>query len=71
MNKLLWTCFGVSALFMLASFILPPTGVIDNSVIMSVGELGFLATLSVVCKAIDNGYDAKMSKGDKTLELKN
>ena len=70
-NKFIWAGIIISAILLVASFLMPPLGVIDNSVIMAAGEISFLVTLSVISKAIDKGYDAKMSHGDKVIEIKN
>ena len=69
-NKLLVGLSILSAVLMIGSFLMPPIGIIDNSVIMAAGEVSFLATLTVFAKAIDNKLSAKMSKGDKSIEIK-
>lgn len=67
-----FTIFSLTAIILLvASFILPPTGVVDPSVIASVGELFAFAALATVIKAIDKGVDATLSKGDMQIEIKN
>lgn len=67
-----FTIFSVTAIVLLSSsFILPPTGVVDPSVIASVGELFAFAALATVIKAIDKGVDATLSKGDMQIEIKN
>lgn len=60
--------FSVVAIgLLIASFIVPPTGVIDPSVLAATGEIFAFATLGTVIKAIDKGVDAKVQKGDTTL----
>ncbi len=63
----------VSIVLMIASFLVPPTGVIDGSVLMGIGEimagaavLSFLGNLPDYIKA---GAKAKISKGDLNLEI--
>ena len=58
-----------SVLLIIASFILPPSGVIDNSVILAVGELEVLGVLWIVSRAIDKGTGAHFSKGDVEIEI--
>ena len=50
-----------------ASFIVPPTGVIDPSVLAATGEIFAFAALGAVIKAIDKGVDAKVQRGNTTL----
>lgn len=54
---------------LVASFIVPPTGVIDPSVLAATGELFAFTALGTVLKAIDKGVDAKVTKGDTTLSV--
>lgn len=63
----------ISIVLIVASFLVPPTGVIDGSVLMGIGELmagaavlSFLGNLPDYIKA---GATAKISKGDLNLEL--
>ena len=51
----------------IASFIVPPTGVIDPSVLAATGEIFAFAALGAVIKAIDKGVDAKVQRGNTTL----
>ena len=64
----------VSIILMILSFIVPPTGIIDGSVLMGVGELiagaAILSFLSNLPDYIKAGATAKISKGDLNLELK-
>lgn len=62
---------GIAVLLIIASFICPPTGIIDSSVLAATGEIFAFAALGTVIKAIDKGIDAKLSKGDTTLEVIN
>ena len=56
---------------MVTSFFLPPTGVIDSSVFMGVGELFGFATLWEVHIAIRKGLDAKIQHNNTTIEINN
>lgn len=58
---------GVAMGLIIASFIVPPTGVIDPSVLAATGEIFAFAALGAVIKAIDKGVDAKVQRGNTTL----
>lgn len=61
----------VAVLLIGGSFFVPPTGVIDGSVIAAVGELFMFAALFAAWEAIDRGMDAKFKRGDFEMELNN
>lgn len=54
-----------------ASFFIPPTGVIDGSVLAAVGELFAFAALFMAWEALDRGIDTKVTHGNTTIELNN
>ena len=62
---------GVSVALVITGFIVPPTGVIDGSVLNAVGELLAFAALAVGSHAITLGYDLKLQKGDTSITLNN
>ena len=47
-NIIFWITFAISIGLIITGFILPPTGVIDGSVITAVGELLGFYTISLV-----------------------
>lgn len=53
----------------IASFLVPPTGVIDGSVLGAVGEIFAFAALGTVIKAIDKGVDAKVQHNNTSLTI--
>lgn len=63
----------VSILLGVASFVVPPTGVIDASVLAFIGELGTItALLTFLVKLptyIEKGKKARIIKGDTTIEI--
>ena len=62
--------FASSSLILIAaSFILPPTGVIDPSVIGAVGEIAGFGALWELHIAIRKGFDAKISHHDTSIEI--
>lgn len=58
-----------SIVLIVASFLVPPTGVIDGSVLAAVGELFAFAALFTVIKAIEAGVDAKVTHGNTTVQV--
>lgn len=57
----------VSLALLIASFIVPPTGIIDPSVLAATGEIaGFFALWTVVL-AIERGVDAKLQHGNTSV----
>ena len=61
----------VSVALVVAGFLVPPTGVIDGSVLKAVGELLAFAALAVGGHALTLGYDLKLQKGETKIELNN
>lgn len=53
--------FSIASLILIvAGFIVPPTGVIDGSVLIAVGELNGTLAIGAVIKAIDKGRSASI-----------
>lgn len=59
----------ISLILIVASFILPPTGTIDPSVIGAVGEITGFGALWELHVAIRKGFDAKISHHDTSIEI--
>ena len=60
---------GIAIALIIISFVLPPTGEIDPSVLKGVGEIfGFLSLYTVLI-AIEKGTGASFKKGDIELEI--
>ena len=64
-----WVCLIISIVLVVSGFVVPPTGVIDGSVLKAVGELFAFATLWVVYKAIQKGIDAKLTHGNTSVTI--
>ena len=60
-----------SLLLIITSFFIPPTGIIDSSVFMGVGELMGFGALWEVHLAIKKGMDAKIQHNNTTIEINN
>lgn len=53
--------FSIAALILIvAGFIVPPTGVVDSSVLIAVGELNGTLAIGAVIKSIDKGRSASI-----------
>ena len=65
-----WICLLVSIGLMVAGFCVPPTGIIDGSVLTAVGILFGFASLAQIPIIIEVAGYVKMTKGDMTIEAK-
>ena len=59
----------ISLGLLIASWVVPPTGVIDSSVLSATAEIFAFAALGTVIKAIDKGVKASVKKGDTELTV--
>lgn len=67
-----FVCFLISIILAVVGFILPPTGVIDSSVLLVIGELGFFSTVTKIpdfIKALKGGASIEIEKGDTHIKL--
>ena len=58
-----------SILLIIASFFVPPLGVLDGSVLAAVGELEGLGVLWIILRAVENGTGASFKKGDVEVDI--
>ena len=71
-NKIaFWVCLAISVTLLTVSFLLPPKGQIDPSVLRGVGEIFAFAVLYVVIEALQRGTDVTLHKGDIDISLQN
>ena len=68
-KKIFYVCLVMSIALMVASFLLPPQGVIDPSVLTATGILFGFAALAVAGQNLANGKDVKMKKGDLEVTI--
>lgn len=66
-----WSTLGISVVLIIISFLLPPTGVIDASVVKATGELFAFGCLGVVIDGIQKGTDIVLTKGDTSVQINN
>lgn len=71
-NNLFFWIFSVAALcLIIAGFIAPPTGQIDNSVLIAAGEINGTIALGCVLMAIDKGVDATFQHNNTSVTITN
>ena len=68
-NVPFWVCLGITIALLVAGFIVPPTGVIDGSVLTGTGILFGFAALHTIYVAIEKGVDAKVQHGNTTVTV--
>ena len=69
-NNKFFIFFSIAALLLIvAGFIVPPTGVVDSSVLIAVGELNGTLAIGAVIKAIDNGRSASIKYNGTELDI--
>lgn len=69
MDKIVFfACLFSSLVLLVVGFIVPPTGIIDGSVLTAVGELFGFATLATLPKVI-HGRSVELTHGKTTLSL--
>lgn len=65
-----WICLIATLALLVGGFIVPPTGVIDGSVLTGAALLFGFATLAQIPVIIQVAGYVKMTKGDMTIEAK-
>ena len=70
-NLFFWIFSIIGVILIIVAFILPPLSVIDNTVLIAVGEINGFIALGTVIKAIDKGVDATFQKGDTSVTITN
>lgn len=66
-----WICLTFSIGLIITSFVLPPSGQIDPSVLTATGEIFGFATLGTIIQAIGKGTDISLKKGDTEININN
>ena len=66
----LWVCTIFAIALFAGSFIVPPTGIIDSSVLRAASLVACFAGLFVLREAILEGLGVKVTHGDTTIEIK-
>jgi len=64
-----WVTLLISIGLIVGGFFAPPTGIVDGSIMTSVGELFLWPTLALAAKTIHEGRVAKFKIGNNTIDL--
>lgn len=67
--KVFYITFALSVSLLVSGFLIPPTGVIDGSVLTAVGELLMFSVIARIPEAIKAGRNIKLQKGDSSVEI--
>lgn len=59
-NLFFWLFSIIGVILIIVAFILPPLSVIDNSVLIAVGEINGMIAIGAVIKSIDKGRSASI-----------
>ena len=70
-NLFFWFFSIIGVILIVTAFLLPPLSVIDNSVLIAVGEINGFAALGAVIKAIDRGSSASIKHNNTELTINN
>lgn len=71
-NNLFFWIFSIASLgLIVAGFLFPPPGQIDNSVLVAAGELNGSIALGAVIKAIDKGVDVTAQHNNTSISITN
>lgn len=68
-RAIFYACLTVAVVLMVVSFVLPPTGVIDPSVLKAAAILLGFAALGIVGKNLSLGKDVTFSHGDTEVTI--
>lgn len=62
-------CFVLSVALIVGGFFVPPMGVIDGSVLTAVGELIVFPAMAFGMRAVELGYELKISHGQTSMAI--
>ena len=68
-NLFFWLFSIIGVILIIVAFILPPLSVIDNSVLIAVGELDGMIALGAIIKAIDKGESATFTHNNTSITI--
>jgi len=68
-NTFFWLFSAISIALIIASFVIPPLGIVDPSVLAAVGEIFGFTALGSLCKAIDKGTTATVRHRDTEIKI--
>ena len=68
-RAIFYACLTVAVVLLVASFVLPPTGVIDPSVLKAAAILLGFAALGIVGKNLSDGKEVTFSHGETEVTI--
>lgn len=68
-NAFFWFFSIIGVILIVTAFLLPPLSVIDNTVLIAVGELDGMIALGAVIKSIDKGRSASIKHNNTELTI--
>ena len=68
-NGFFWLFSIIGVILIVVAFLLPPLSVIDNSVLIAVGEINGFIALGAVIKAIDKGESATFTHNNTSITI--
>lgn len=68
-RAIFYVCLGVAIVLLLVSFFVPPTGVIDPSVLKAAAILLGFAALGIVGKNLSDGKEVTFSHGETEVTI--
>ena len=68
-NLFFWLFSIIGVILIIVAFILPPLSVIDNTVLIAVGEINGFIALGAVIKSIDKGISASIKHNNTELTI--
>lgn len=64
-----WISFIVSLVLIISGFIVPPTGVLDSSLLIGIGEIFAFAALGAGIKAIEDGKEVEIHHKETNITI--
>ena len=68
-NTFFWLFSSIGVILIIVAFILPPLSVIDNTVLIAVGEIDGMIALGAVIRAIDKGESATFTHNNTSITI--
>lgn len=65
-----YICLGFCILLAIVAFFIPPVGVIDNSVLVAIGEIGSFGLIGIIPNLLSTNKSLKVTKGNTSIEVK-
>lgn len=64
-----WISFIISIILIIGGFLIPPMGIIDSSVLISIGEIFAFGALAAGIKAIEDGKEVEIHHKETNITI--